>query len=306
MARSAFRTLRISIIRDNAITNFGRDPGISRAGSLFCIGEMVEISRNHVLETRDWTRQQKQAEPAGLRGGIVLFLVTPPAFPTANPYADPTGKTLEPTTAAFLPNLPALRVEHNTVRVALGNALEALGYGPFSIVNNHLATGGSVRTESRSLAETVQILNVAPSIESQTLAKYSNLINSRGAYLKGGRGTSNPSCGAVLFTDNICQLEARVSHQRTLASVLILGLDDLIFSNNACWVDGARGTAVADAVLVAGSLQVTSNRFQEAAGFPVGLSTIEFGVLNITSLNISTYPMLPLGFQLVNTNNLVV
>jgi hypothetical protein len=171
-------------------------------------------------------------------------------------------------------------------------------------VNNHLASGGRVRTEARTLAETVQILNVAPSIESQTVAKYGNLVTGRDAYTKGGRGTSVPSCGTILFTNNICQLEARGSNQKTWASVLIFGLDTQIFGNNECWVDGPRGTAAADALLVAGTLQVTSNRFQEAAGFPVLLSQIGFGMANITSLNISTYASVPLGGTVLNANNI--
>jgi hypothetical protein len=294
------------VVRDNAITNFGANPGDAACGIFVLNGEMVEISRNHVLETRDWVAPRDQAAISGMRGGIVLFLVTPPAIPTSNPYADPNTLKGGLAPSAFLPNLPALRVEHNTVRVALGNALEALGYGPFSIVNNHLASGGRVKVDNRTFAETVQILNVAPSIESQTTASFSNLLNNKEGLSKGARATSSPSCGAILFTNNTCQLEARMSHQRAWASVFILGLDALIFGNNECWVDGPEGTAFADAILLAGTLQVTSNRFQEAAGPAVIVSAVEFGIMNITSLNISTFWLVPLGFNVLSPNNLQV
>jgi hypothetical protein len=45
--------------RDNAITNFGANPGIKANGIFVLIGEIVEISRNQILETRDWTQATK-------------------------------------------------------------------------------------------------------------------------------------------------------------------------------------------------------------------------------------------------------
>ena len=59
----------------------------------------------------------------------------------------------------------------------------AVGFGPFSIVNNHLATGGTVTTEGRPLAETVLLVNLSLSIESQTLAgKFSQLEKGQFTY----------------------------------------------------------------------------------------------------------------------------
>jgi hypothetical protein len=72
-------------------------------------------------------------------------------------------------------------------------------------------------------------------------------------------------------------------------------LDDLIFGNNQCWVDTLPASATLDAFLLAGSLQATSNRFQEAAGFPVLASGFTIGGLNITGHNISTYCLFATG-----------
>ncbi len=47
-----------------------------------------------------------------------------------------------------------------------------------------------------------------------------------------------PTGGAVVFTNNICQLERAAARGVSLASVVILTLDGIIFSNNQCWVDG--------------------------------------------------------------------
>jgi hypothetical protein len=77
--------------------------------------------------------------------------------------------------------------------------------------------------------------------------------------------------------------------------VTILSLDDLIFGNNQCWIDAPSRSGVLDACLVAGSLQVTSNRFQEAASFPVLASGFTIGGLNITAQNISTYCLFVTG-----------
>ena len=295
------------VVRDNNISDFGREPGDPACGIFVLHGEMVEISRNHVLETRDWTRTQNPMPPDGIRGGIVLMVVTPPTFKAVNPYTGVADVSASET-PVFLPDVPALRVEHNTVRVALGNALAAAGFGPFAIVNNHLATGGTVRRESSTLAETVLLMNLTPSIESQTVGgKFSQLGKGQPAFdATLARGGGMPACGAVIFTNNTCQLEARLSGQRALASVLIFALDDLIFGHNECWLDGRRATASVDALLAAGSLQVTSNRFQEAAGFPVLASGFTLGALNITSQNVSTYCLFATGTlqPAIDNNNL--
>ena len=159
------------------------------------------------------------------------------------------------------------------------------------------ATGGTIQTEGRSVAATVIIANLSLSIESQSLGGKFTQLN-QGTFTVASdlaQGTVNPSCGAVIFTNNTCQLEARLSGQRCFTSVAILALDDLIFANNVCWLDGPRATATLDALLGAGSLQVTSNRFQEAAGFPVIASGLTLGALNITSQNISTYCLFATG-----------
>jgi Family of unknown function (DUF6519) len=295
------------IIRDNDVTDFGRRPGDTGCGIFVLHGEMVEISRNHVLEARDWTEQQEETLSGGLRGGIILLTVTPPTLEALTSFSDTSTVTTEQA-PVYLPHLPALRAAENSVRVALGNALGAVGYGPFAIVNNHLATGGTVKTETLSIGETVLILNLSLSFEAQAPAgKYTQLNGGVYPYASNlGRAASIPSCGAVLFTNNTCQLEARVSGQHCLASVTILSLDDLIFANNVCWLDGRPATAAVDALLAAGSLQVTSNRFQEALGFPVAASGFTLGALNITSQNISTYCLFATGTlqPCVNTNNL--
>ncbi len=277
---------------------------------------MVEISRNNVLETRDWNRTASEA-PAGdgLRGGIVIILVTPPTLPTTgssftNAFTNAAGIAGENFAPVYEPGLPALRIEHNVVRVPLGEALAVAGFGPFSIVNNQLGCGGTVKEGGRPLAETVLILNMGNALEVASLSgKFAGA--NRGVFgnasIAPSRGFAGTAGGAVIFTNNICELESGLSQRRCISSVAIFSLDDLIFSNNQCWVDGPPLTAILDAFLIAGSLQVTTNRFQEALGFAVILSGLTLGALNITMQNISTYCLFAKGFLQpeIDVNNLV-
>ena len=299
------------VIRDNAITDFGFRPGDPVCGIFVLYGQIIDISRNQVLETRDWNLiAQEQVSPAGIRGGIVVVAATPPSFTNLGSlYSKANTLAGEYTAPSRVPGVPALRVEHNVVRVASGDALEAAGFGPFSIVNNHLSTAGTPGGGGvTAIAQTVFILNLGISIELASLAgKFSSLGQRQTistSFLS--RGSGSTSNGAVTFTDNLCQLEARVSRPHSFSSVTIMTLDDLIFGNNQCWVDAFPSTAALDAFLLAGSLQATSNRFQEAAGFPVLASGFTIGALNITGHNISTYCLFATGTlqPALNTKNL--
>ena len=297
------------VIRDNAVTDFGRVPGDPGWGIFVLHGERVDISRNHVLETRDWRERPESPPAAGSRGGIALLLVTPPTFKAANSFTKLDAEVIATQPPVYLPGLPALRVEHNTVRVPLGQALHVVGFGPFSIVNNHLATGGTVATDRRTSAETVLIANLSLSLESQTLGgTFSQMGKDNFGTVNLARASAIPSCGAVIFTNNTCQLEARLSRQRAVASIMIVALDDLVFGHNECWVDGRPITAIIDALLLAGTVQATSNRFQEAAGFAVLASAFTIGALNITSQNISTYCLFATGTlqPAINNDNLTL
>lgn len=288
------------IIRDNVITDFGSRPGDPVCGIFVLYGQIIDISRNQVLETRDWNLSTlEQVSPTGIRGGIVVVVATPPSFTTAGSlYSSANSLAGAYTAPSFVPGVPALRVEHNVVRVASGDALEAGGFGPFSIVNNHLSTAGTFRGGGVSaLAQTVFILNLGISIEFAALGKFSSFAENqpaRTSFQAPGSGTT--SNGAVTFTENMCQLEGKITRPHAFSSVMIVTLDDLIFGNNQCWMDAiARPvTAALDAMLVAGFVQVTSNRFQEVLGSVLASGFIS-GLLNITGQNISSHCLFATG-----------
>ena len=293
------------MIRDNTILNFGAIPGDDVCGIFILLGETVEVSRNQVVESRDWIPFEggPEASPSAPRGGIWAAFVTPPAFTSTSTLTAISSTTI------YQPGLPALRVEGNTVRVPLAQSLAAIGIGPFAISNNHLGCGGAVSDTSFQLAETVFILNFGVALEATTTTSTPSGLfnNTREEFSRLNQSVPfYPSSGAVLFTNNICQYEARAIEQLSFASVFILSLDHLIFANNHCWLDGQTLSAIMDAFLLAGSLQVTSNRFQEAANSPVLLSGMTLGSMNITSQNISTYCLVAKGNTLINNNNLSV
>ncbi|MCU1252354.1 MAG: hypothetical protein JWQ49_5383 [Edaphobacter sp.] len=116
---------------------------------------------------------------------------------------------------------------------------------------------------------------------------------------------SAASSGTVLFTGNICQLEARVGRQRSITSVTIISTDNLIFSNNQVSFESATFDAFVDALLAAGTLTATSNRFQESAA-SVLLSGITIAPFNITTQNISTFCLLVKGAKKIDARNLAI
>ncbi len=310
------------VIRDNAIIDFGDEPGADVCGIFVLNGEMVEISRNQVLETRDLDRTGQAPDRTGnVRGGIVIYFVTPPSLqeiagsstppppPAPAPAAGALPKTQVPsptfsaTDAAFLrptfePSLPALRIEHNVVRLALGQALTVLGYGPFSIVNNHLSTGGNTtggELPLERLAATALILNLGIMLEITDLAVlFQDLANQTSAPPPNLSVPAAALSGTVLFTNNICQLEAKVDGQHAISSVLVTTLDHLNFSNNSTWIDGTGIVTVLDVLLLGASIHVGGNRLQEAFT-TVGLSGYTAGLMNITAHNISTYCLIVKG-----------
>ena len=288
------------IVRDNVIMDFGFRPGDPVCGIFVLYGQVVDISRNEVLETRDWNlTTQVEVVPGGIRGGIVVASATPPSFTTsASLYSKANSLGTAYIAPSFVPGVPALRVEHNIVRGATGDALEAIGFGPFSIVNNHLSTAGTIRaTGVPALAQTVFIMNLGHSIDFPAVGKFSSLgQNQQAGATFQSRGSGTTSNGAVTFTDNMCQLEGRITRPHAFSSVMIASLDDLIFGNNQCWIDAITGpaTIALDAMLSASFVQVTGNRFQEVLG-SVAASGFTVGLLNITGHNISSHCLFATG-----------
>jgi hypothetical protein len=216
--------------------------------------------------------------------------------------------------AVFEPGLPALRIEENVVRVPLGQALGVIGYGPFAISDNHFSCGGNIPGSATSTLQCVEVLNMGTGIELVSSSAFSQsygVVTSFNPTFSAST-TVTSSCGSVIFTDNMCQLELREVPQTGFSSVFIASFDHVTFSNNHCWLDAAGKGLVAtgqgmfvDAFLLGGSLNAIGNRFQEAQNAVV-LSAWTIGQLNITSQNISTFCIYPQGSVVAATNNLAI
>ena len=299
------------VVRDNTITDFGATLSAEVSGIFVLHAEMAEISRNQVLQTGAWTSGEETQAAAGLRAGIMLLAVTPPALAGAGSGASAFVAPL------YDPGVPAVRVEHNVVQVAVGEALEIVGLGPFSVVNNSLSSGGTVLLAGTVPAVTVMILNLGAALGVNETALFSQLysFSTSSSKVSDRSRSTPPSSGAVIFTNNICQLETRAGYQPGFASVLVGSLDHVLFDDNLCWEDGLSVNTAVDAFVLARTVQVTSNRFQE--NFPVNIGEIQtsvfgsclsIGLANITAQNISDntiYAIAPATTTLVDSSNLV-
>jgi len=328
-------------VRDNTVTDFGVTPGAEVCGVFVLHGEGIEISRNQIRETRDLGGSSSSVEAmssfGGMRAGISIYLATPAPLDSSSDSA--WNKSLSMLKVAtnenssfnaprYAPGLPALRIQENQVRVALGLALFARGTGPFSIVDNHFSSGGAVTVSSDggrnfdfskpdvaaagtfAAALTVGILNLGVAIEALSLIQgFTKTFTAAGDIDldRVGNNLVDSSSGAVLFTNNICQLEAQASGVHGYCSVVIASLDTVLFANNLLWIDAPSHCAFLDGLLFGVTVQATSNRFQEASYYPVIYSGATLGLLNITSQNISTYCMKAVGpAQLFDTPNIVM
>lgn len=296
--------VRALVVRDNTITNFGATPGAAVCGIFVLRGEGVELSRNRIIQTNELDVSAGGQIDPGPRSGILVALVTPP---TVESIAIANRKELF-SAPVYETGLPALRIEHNVVRVPVGLALAALGMGAFTIVNNFFSSGELVE---REMASTVEVANLGTALElarSATNARALYFLRAAAPTALGLTPAGPASDGAVLFTDNICQVTASTESPSATSSVLVTSLDHLLFADNHCRVESPKRCLVVDALLAGATIQVESNRFQEAVN-SVFLSGLTTGLMNVTSGNISTYCLLafasiPTG--LVNANNLAL
>nr|WP_256735047.1 DUF6519 domain-containing protein [Variovorax sp. dw_954] len=301
-------------ILDNVITDFGPTPGAALVCGIYVLhAEQAIIGRNQMQETRDWNHAYVQDASTGnpLRGGIVINIATPSSF-----AADPSKGAFNPTTFSganraqpvpvFKPTLPSLMVQGNLVRTALGPAFQVTGSGSFEITGNHFASGGTVGTPDAELALTVSIVNLALSLEQAELEQFSGVweTTAAGASKRGDGSDAASSDGNVLFTDNVCELETRANGRNGLVSVLIFTLDHVTVANNRCWVDGLPGGVDLDLFAFGVTTQVCGNRLQEVLGTGA-VSGMTFGLLNVTTNNVSTACLLAKGpVHLIRAQNL--
>jgi hypothetical protein len=296
-------------IQDNLIQNTGAALSDPVCGIFILHGAGVEISRNQIRDTRDWSNANA-AKFSGFRAGIALVMVTPMDAPSAagSDWVVKSFSSGYSDTSLYSHGAPALVVQENVVDIPIGLSLTVAGLGAYSIIGNHFSTGG-IQGDLLTLARSILIFNFGTPIESpakvSTVAEYFEmfeLLNSGATFAQAQQtvfansgsilGVIAP--GPVLFSQNRCSLHEAYRATAATASIMILTFDDLGFEDNQCWMASDGVGATADAMLVGYSLRVTGCRFQENLR-AVHFSALTFGLANITTMNIASNLLAPLG-----------
>jgi hypothetical protein len=307
-------------IRDNLILNTGASLADPVCGIFVLHGEMVEISRNQILDTRDWSTADANTL-SGYRAGIALVMVTPEDDPEATDtqLSLNTGADIYNKRTMYGYGVPALSIQENVVDIPIGLALSVAGLGAFSIRGNQFSTGG-IQGDLLTLARSILVLNFGTMLELptpvSTAAEFLALIAelNTGASLSEAvqsvLGTTATILGAIApgpvnFSQNRCTLNQNYRASVATASVVIWTFDDLGFHDNQCWMSTSEREVNCDAMLIGATVRVTGCRFQEVPG-TVYFSAVTLGLMNTTTLNQGTHAfgaVSPLSLS-VTTNNL--
>jgi len=298
------------VVRDNQITNTGETLKDPVCGIFVLHGEQVEISRNQILDLRDWTTADVKSF-SGYRAGICIAMVTPPAATSGLTKYLEEFATYDPVTvetrSVYHGDVPALVVQENVVKVPIGLALSVMGLGSFSIQANQFATGGALNDRGLVIAGSVMVLNFGTPVEDpRPVTRADDLLGVLLAENTGGISfatalaaartnsiVGSVAPGPVLFSQNRCSLQMDLLKSRALSSVFIATFDDLGFHDNQCWVKSAivkdeynynNIQVVCDVLLVGISCRAIGNRFQERIR-SVLMSNLILGLVNIESLN---------------------
>ena len=299
-----------TVIRDNQITNTGETLKDPVCGIFVLHGEQIEISRNQILDLRDWSTADVKSF-SGYRAGIYLAMVTPPAATSGLVDYLEKFTTYDPVTvearSVYIGDVPALVIQENVVKVPFGLALSVMGLGAFSIQANQFATGGALNDKGLVIAASVVVTNFGTPVEDpRPVTRADDIIGVLLAENTGGISFATAlqaavinsivgsiAPGPVLFSQNRCSLTMDTLKTRALSSVFITTFDDLGFHDNQCWVKSEVAKdkynygniqVVCDVLLIGISVRAIGNRFQERVK-SVLLSNLILGLVNIESLN---------------------
>ena len=132
-------------VRDNFIQNTGASLADPVCGIFVLHGAQVEISRNQIQDTRNWTTTDIKTI-SGYRAGISLVMVTPldAAGAAGSTWTvSSAGASVFAKPSLYQHGAPALCIQENVVDIPVGLALVVAGLGAFSIRGNHSSTGGA-------------------------------------------------------------------------------------------------------------------------------------------------------------------
>lgn len=314
------------IIRDSQVIDFGVSWTDPVSGIFVLHGEQIEISRNQIIDSRNWSNEVS-TRASGLRAGIYLSMVTPP--PNADAAATATNlaekfSTFEGFTSGavrplfYTPKVPALSIVDNVVKVPLGRMLFAMDAGAFSIRGNSFASSGLAGASNSATPVGIMVINLGIPIDPfsasvlKALAVLSALLvkaqsANQATPAQAPASLANLGPGPVLFSQNRCCVDLSVAPApgekvASLCSTLIVSFDGVGFHDNQCiLICGVRQVTL-DVLLLACSLRATSNRVQEIPE-TTSLSLLTAGFENITSLNITSNTAHALSYEPLNATH---
>ena len=243
-------------ICNNIIEENGRNHLDPVCGIFVSYAGQAEINHNHVLNNGLLDTDAGINLIPGIRGGIVLRLVT---------SIELFSKLVEFFAGADTPfelgvqfvvavGGYAARIHDNIVRQPVGHSLRMAAFGPVSISNNQFNTDFSNFANWQ-----VPHLGWIDIIAGTVLA-----INIGGIFTRSSQATSSPSFwpkGNILYGNNQIRLG---SSNFSLSSQGIATWDDLGFENNQSEILAASSKILqVNTLLLARTLRATSNCFQE-------------------------------------------
>jgi hypothetical protein len=305
-------------IRDNSIMENGRNSVEPISGIFIAIAENVKIERNRI----EGNGADPGAEPLkpGSRGGIIVGLAS-------GGVASVT--TTEPLARRRAADRPALVVDGNIVDAPSGRALKSILLGPAIVRGNRLAGAGrsalasnparaltgaffGFRRAGGILVDAREDIDLGDYIALELIADALggdavNLINLcvaediasfAEAFFPRANSPQRLRGGEMLINDNQISLRRHSpALGTTVSAVLLLGQDDVSFSDNQVEVENEVDFFLTNTLAIGATLRIGGNRMQERllplpAGF---LSIVSYGFLNNTSNNQTTHCILAAG-----------
>jgi hypothetical protein len=235
-------------VHENRIENNGTTHVEPACGLYLAYGERVEITHNTVLENGPIDTEQGEDLQPGVRGGIVLGIVS--SLPVLDHLAQRKATLYR---SAF-----AVRVHDNVVEQPAGQALRIMGVGPVSVLGNRFASQLSGADDPELPVAAVMIRNLGDVSGSRSGVAKASFGRTMGVAAF-ATTTSGSAGGNVLFNDNQTWVDPL---NQSAVSIMIVSQDDIGFDGNQS--DNLNDDSLIVNTLLSGStLRATDNRFKE-------------------------------------------
>jgi hypothetical protein len=278
-------------IAENRIEANGTNAANPTCGVFIAYGESVDVTANHIVGNGPLPAGARPDALAGIRGGIVLMLVS--SFNALG--ATNAGGTSNIAATAIVNPRPAARMHENVVDQPAGLALYTAAFGPLSCTDNSFNSELSGTNPLELLAGTVLIINVggtqvappgmrfkAGNVEStEGDADAESIPKAARSFYRHPDAEVLLPRGYTMFNDN----QSRTGAANISAiSHVIATLDDLGYQDNQSH-NARRDGVWCNALLAAFTLRATGNRLIEA-GPETLVSLLTVGSrMNNTSFN---------------------